>query len=225
MISFAVLTPSRGLVHSRVVEAVMANVGDAVAAGHDFRGWRLTHDLPIPDCDNRCVDEGLRSGAAVLWFVEEDTIPPVGALLTLLERNARGELVVAIDYPVGEAKWSCIPHYRSGIPWCGLGCTLIDRRVFEQLPRPWFRTDKLYNIVGRGSDDPQLVERDDPRPNAEKWGHQDIYFGQQLAARGIPITDIPGMTASQAKVVEMGRRESNVGWHRIEIVSQIERQQ
>jgi hypothetical protein len=56
MSSFVVLTPSRGLVHSRTVAAVVSNVREAIAAGHEWRGWEMTHNLPLPACHERVVE-------------------------------------------------------------------------------------------------------------------------------------------------------------------------
>src|SRR5574337_22065 len=99
MTSFAVITPSRGLIHSRTASAVVANLGEALAAGHDWRGWSITHDLPIPDSHEQAADAALATGADALWFVEEDVVPPSGALLHLL---VRPEDVALVDYQVGE---------------------------------------------------------------------------------------------------------------------------
>jgi hypothetical protein len=222
MASFVVVTPSRGLVHSRTIASVMANL--ATAPGHDFRGWVLSHDLPIPDCDNDITERGLATGADALWYVEEDMVIPPGALAAQLALFEAGHPITAVDYPVGLADTGCIAHHGETIPWCGLGCTLIGRAVFEAVPRPWFRTDKVYYIVGEpGARD--FVEHDDDRPAERKYGQQDIWFFRQTAAAGFVITEVPGMTAAQVKVTAMGEPSSNVGWHTVEVHADIRRQQ
>jgi hypothetical protein len=224
MTSFAVVTPSRGLVHSRSVESVMAAIEVATAAGHEFRGWRLSHDLPIPDCDNDVAERGLATGAETLFWVEEDMVIPERSLLAQLALFEAGHQISAVDYPVGADNWGCIAHNNGDIPWCGLGCTLIGRAVFDAIARPWFRTDKVYAIVGQPGAR-RFVERDDPRPAERKWGQQDIWFFRQAIEAGFTITEVPGMSAGQAKVRELGKPATNVGWHQIELVTEIRKQQ
>lgn len=219
MTSYAVVTPSRGLVHSRTIEAVMGNV--ATVPG--FLGWFLSHDLPIPDCDERVAELGLASGADVLWFIEEDVIPPVGAFASSMRLVEDGYDVAAVDYPVGSAEdaWGCSVSSPDEVLWCGLGATLIARHVFERLPRPWFSTDVQY--VRAGS---ETVWK--PRPSPERpeqrWGRQDIYFAMNLRAAGMRIGLVPGMTASQAKVMTMGQSGTNHGWHTVAIHDRILKQ-
>ena len=220
MTSFAVLTPSRGLVHSRTIAAVEENIR-SVGRCH-YRGWFLSHDLPIPDCDEKVAELGLASGAEMLWFVEEDVIPPRGALVASMALLRRGFDVAAVDYPVGSAEdaWGCSVSDGDEVLWCGLGATLIARHVFERLPRPWFRTDVEY--IKRGG---AVWEA---RPNAaepeRRWGGQDIHFCMALRAAGMKIGLVPGMTASQVKVVTMGQPGTNHGWHTVEIHDRILKQ-
>jgi hypothetical protein len=218
--SFAVLTPSRGLVHSRTIEAVMANVAAASAAGHEFRGWRLTHDLPIPDCDNAVTEAGLATGAEALWFVEEDMVPADDALVASFTAEA---LIAAIDYPVGERpSWACISRDDTGhVYWCGLGATLIRREVFEMIERPWFRTDITY-AIDRHPDGTRTL-REMQRPS--EYGGQDIGFFRRCLDAGIPITPVDGQLAGHARIRAMGRSGTNNGAHTVEIMTKIERQQ
>ena len=233
MTSFAVLTPSRGLVHSRTIEAVQVNVEQAVSAGHDFRGWRLTHSLPIPDCHERVTEMGLETGADALWYLEEDMIPPAGALLASLELLAHTP-IVCVDYPVGFPKgwhdpntgstspgtFNCVPRPRNGaIEWCPLGCTLIARRVFEGLSRPWFDTGKQFITWHFGNVKTIREEIDAPWP----YGGQDIWFGYRAVTAGFTIAVVPDMVAGHAMLKEWGPFQKNDGHHVVEIREQIER--
>lgn len=215
MASFAIATPSRGLVHSRTVAAILANARAASGAGHDNRGWFLTHDLPIPASHERCAAAALDSGADVIWFVEEDNVPPPGALLALL---ALGTPVAALDYPLGDTLVNCITHRSDGEPWLvGLGCTLIARRVFEALERPWFRTDVAYRLTQSGA----LAEL----TRGYDYGGLDVSFSIRAGKAGFDIGEVPPaeLICGHAVLQQRGTPGSNDGAHRIDVHDQIQR--
>jgi len=216
--SVAVVTPSRGLVHSRTIEAVMDNIAEVP----NYLEWVLTHDLPIPDCDERVAELGLATGADFLWFIEEDVIPPAGALASSFRLLDQGFDVAAVDYPVGDPKdgWGCLVRDGAGeILWCGLGATLISRKVFEALPRPWFTTDQTF--VRSGSD---WLPRPNPQAAEHRYGLQDIAFCFALRAAGFRIGQVEGMTAQHAKLEQLGAQGTNHGCHTISIRTEIARQ-
>lgn len=218
MTSFAVVTPSRGLVHSRTIEAVMANVEQAVSAGHDFRGWRLSHALPIPECHEAVAVSGLATGADALVFIEEDMVPPAGAFLALLANPAA---IVAIDYPVGEAPTqSCVGHWGpEGAPiWCGLGCTLVRREVFAGLERPWFLADTQLQLT-RFGDRTVLT----PVPHPYEYGGQDISFCSRATQAGFAIAVVPDVIAGHAHLRTWGQILTNQGFHAVDVRETIER--
>jgi hypothetical protein len=159
----------------------------------------LTHDLPIPDCHERVTELGLATGADALWFVEEDMIPPPGALLASLEMLPEAP-IAAMDYPIGEHHpyENCLPS--DPIYWCGLGCTLISRRVLEALDRPWFRVDGEW-ITG--------------------YGGQDLSFCRRTKKAGFRIVQVPGV-AGHALLRSWGRFMAQDGRHDIEIRDTIE---
>lgn len=216
MASFVVVTPSRGLIHSRTVAAVMANVEQAEAGGHASRGWRLTHDLPIPACHEQVAEAGLATGADALWFVEEDVVPPDGALCALLDSD---QPLAVVDYPVGEhPTQNCAYHAPSGEPlWCGLGCTLIRREVLERLERPWFRTDITYTFRRSGSST-ELI----PTAAVKPYGGQDIAFARAAITAGYHIAEVP-LLAAHARLRELGAPATNDGAHRIDLLTAVER--
>lgn len=215
MVSFAVVTPSRGLIHSRTVAAVLANVDQATGAGHESRGWALTHDLPIPAAHERVAECGLATGADVLWFVEEDIVPPSAALLHLL---ARPEPIAIVDYPVGDAPTqNCAYHFGGQPLWFGLGCTRIDRAVFAALPRPWFRTDRTFTMTHRAAA-MELTEVVAEVP----YGGQDIYFARQAIEAGFAVGET-GLLAGHARLRALGQPGVNAGIHEVDVLETVGR--
>src|SRR5690606_6226388 len=116
-----VCIPSRGILVAEVIDRLLK---EPVA------GWLLTHNLPIPDCFNRLSEDFLQTAGDYAWFVEEDTVPPPNALQSMLELDCD---IATIRYWLKAGSWS-IGGYLNGQPgWVGMGCTLVKRRVFEQL--------------------------------------------------------------------------------------------
>jgi hypothetical protein len=190
----------------------MANM--AAAPNRDFRGWVLTHDLPIPDCHETATERALATGADAVWFVEEDTVPPADTLARSMAALAV-DPIVALDYPVGEdPSWACVARNKAGsIQWCGFGATLIRRDVFEALERPWFRA-LTYAIR-----DGVLIEPGIP----SEYGGQDIYFFRRALVAGFTIAQLPGV-AGHARLRALGPAKTNHGAHRIDVLTEIQRE-
>lgn len=224
--SVIILTPSRGLIHSRTVAAVLAAERYAVYADvADVHGWLITHDLPIPSSHEHLAVRGMARGADFLWFVEEDMVPPVSALAVLLCRQQQtGAGVVFLDYPVGEQPTrSAIlrqPDGSNSILYGGLGCTLIHRSVLEALPRPWFETAHEYRLTrdaatGRYT----LTETDVPAT----YGGLDVAFCRKALAQGFTLAAVESPNrAGHARLRTLGTRQDNHGTHTIDVLTGIE---
>lgn len=225
-----VCTPSRGLVHSRTVAAVGAALAAAEQRGVAQRapgpdgGWILSHDLPLPDAFTQVAALGLATGAAWLWFVEEDMVPPTLALVDLLRYAAADDLAIcALDYPLPTAPVrNCAHHDPDGtVRWVGFGCTLIARAVFEALPAPWFRTDVSFIVERQGAGPTHLRETPVPPP----YGGHDIYFCEAARQAGLRIGEVPPSltVAGHLRLRSLGAAGSNQGAHQIAAVPPVER--
>jgi hypothetical protein len=222
MLSFIIATPTRGIVHSRMAEAVIEEIRLAAAVGHEFRGWIFTHDQPIPDCDEELVERALDIGADVIVFIEDDNIPTAGALIALLALLAEPGIGIAIeDYPVnGRDEHSamimnCASHAPNGnILWCGLGVTAIRSEVFDTIPRPWFGGQVHHQLVRIEN---ELHERTLSGP-PPKWGGQDVWFTYQVVKAGWKIAELP-TKGSHARILALGDKYSNHGLHQIKIMT------
>ena len=200
-----VILPSRGLMFAEVIESLFDNL-----QGYDYRVYPAI-GLRIPDCENVPVEKALADGCSSLWFIEDDTVPPKGALEKLL--NAEGD-IAAIDYGVNG--WGCITRGKidGEIKWCGLGCTLVKRRVFEALEKPYFRDDLQLRL-----NDMTWI----PAPE-NRYGGQDIWFSCKAREKGFKIVQIQG-ECKHLKLDALGTPEENNGAHKISQKPKIEKHQ
>ena len=204
-VKICTLIASRGLVHSRTMDCVVKNLKDIEVYPNDHE-ILLTHDLSIPDAQNWLVEEALETDCTHFWFVEEDNTFPTGILFKMILED---EPVVALDYPVGKKQYSTIMRKDDEIYWCGLGCTLIKREVFQQIGNPWFRTDKTWRITNAKK--MEMVEEDVPN----KYGGHDINFGMECRRLGIPIHSVDGIVGGHLEVIHDSTPGRNKGVHRI----------
>lgn len=205
MTRIAVIQPTRGLIFSQAQSALeqeLRSLKEYRCTYEIYRSW----DLKIPDCVNEKVDEALEDGFDYALFSEEDTVIPKRGLHKML--LADGD-ITAIDY--GVQGWGCITRNKENpkeILWCGLGCTLVKRKVFDSLEKPYFRSDKqlLLNFY------PEEIRWVDAPKDA--YGGQDIWFCMHAREKGFTIKQVEG-ECMHLKLDELGRPEVNHGLHKI----------
>lgn len=216
----AICIATRGLVHSRTIESVYKNIEPNLTPTDEYKFF-FTHDMVIPDAQNKLVVDAMVWGADYLWFVEEDMLIPDGVLQGMLAEN---KPVMAVDYPVGEKRYSTLAIKGGEILWCGLGCTLFARDVFEKTKGKeygkWFETDKTVRITDKDKME-YVIDENVPY----KYGGHDILFGIKLRENGIPIVRLPGVIAGHMRVEDYGKRETNSGVHTIKTMDRIENYQ
>lgn len=130
----------------------------------------------------RAVKEAREKGCKYIWFVDDDTVPPVDAgrhLMYLLEQNGppHGRVMVAGGIyctrscppePIVYMEANAGPHWdwRVGETFkcwgIGTGCMMINLEVFEHIPEPFFLT----------TNEAEFKETDD------------LYFCEKVAAAG-----------------------------------------
>lgn len=203
-----VILPTRGLVFTKVEEAL-----EKERANHEIRIYR-SHDLPIPQGHNNLTEQALKDGCDYLWFIEEDTVPLAGSLEQMLQANGD---IVCVDY--GVSGWGCVTKSTAGeILWCGLGCTLINRRVFEELETPCFRSDKSLRL-----NDWTWQDLPAEYVNSRGYGNLDIWFCWQARSKGFVIKQIDG-ECEHLGLTALGLPGRNNGLHSISPKSKIENQ-
>lgn len=189
-----IVLTTRGLVHTQVEHAI-----ELMRQWHDvtvFRSWNLN----IPDAQNILTEEALKKDCDYILYIEEDTIPPLGGLKDMLDMEAD---VAFIDYAING--WACAARYKDGeVLWCGLGCTLVNRKVFEKLEKPYFRTDKSLSL----NEDTYFEWIDLPN----KYGGQDIWFFSKVREAGFKLVQAPG-ECQHMKIDVLGMAGVNNGRH------------
>ncbi len=225
MPSVAVLTPTRGRIHSRTVESVFTTIRHAENVTMVEDWWKWAHGLPIPDAHEHVTELGMATDADLFLFVEDDNILPAAALTELvrtLDANPKAG-VAAVDYPVGTrgVRWDSIYRENGEVLFSGLGITLIRREVFETLDRPWFDLSRWYgrvcNVCGlvRQTDRQRMMPSLQPcrcpagTPSTldlidmefpKGTGGVDVSFSIRVRKAGFTIEQVPKMVGAQIRI-------------------------
>ena len=219
--SVIVLRPTRGLSFTESDQSIDDALQLAAADGlihHDQRRILRTWTQGIPDAFNYLAGAFIRNeGATHAWIVEEDVVVPGLALHVLLELQAD---VAAINYYLkvgGPGRLSELRDPRFGLYSLSTGCLLIRRRVFDELPAPWFRTDLCAGLNHAGSSSegprPAIV------PNTADYGGHDSYFTLRAIQAGYTVRSARGLLCEHLELERLGRAAANFGCHAIRRVS------
>lgn len=230
----AVATPSRGLVHTRTVESVLTALNVAEAQGVVKRVgaeyWSFTHDLPIPDAHERVTELALKTKPDLLLFVEDDNVVPPDGIVRAVQRMQETKAgIVAIPYAVGAVggtRWNSVYREHGKIRFTGLGLTLIDHRVFDKLPKPWFTLKRRHGTVPDGKGGLKVGLVDKPMP--EGSGGVDVVFCLRVEEAGFKLAAVEDLVGGHLRVKKLGSYSGsgvNNSPHAIEEWDSIERDQ
>lgn len=199
-----VILPSRGLIFSQTADEILQNLKDI------YHKFFFSHGQPIPECFEKPTNRALLDDSIThLWFVEDDMVWPCDTLSKLLKAD---KAVVTADYPVSKEGRGAIFRLDKHIIFCGTGCLLVKREVFDELRAPYFRTDMRWNIKNYGEFLKMTVSKDS---NLDGYGLHDVNFCMNLYHLNIPIHAIPSKLG-QRKLISLGKAGSNDGAHNIE---------
>lgn len=205
----AVILPSRGLVFSQTADELLQNLRSVQKEGWNYKIF-FAHKQPIPDCFEKPTHRALLDEDVThLWFVEDDMILAPGTLTKMLTVN---KAVVTLDYPVNEKGRGSVLKIDGRVVFCGTGCLLVKREVFDELRAPYFRSDMRWNIKNYGDFFKMTVSKDS---NLDGYGLHDVNFCMNLYHLGIPIHLLPGKLG-QRKLRALGKAGSNEGAHKID---------
>ena len=209
MNKIGIILPTRGLVFTKTEEAI-----EELRKGENVKVYR-SHDLIIPDGHNQLARQAFQEGCDSLFFIEEDTVPSTEALEKLLQANS---YIACIDY--GVAGWGCVTKNPKGeILWCGLGCTLVKREVFDKMEYPYFRADMTLRL-----NDWTWQKLPDDYIKTKQYGSLDIWFCCEARRLGFTIVQVSG-ECEHLELVELGKRETNNGLHIIKAKPSITKHQ
>lgn len=211
-VKIGVIFPSRGLVFSKTAQELLDNL-----KGYEYRIF-FSHRKPIPECFNEPVMYALDDSSIThIWIVEDDMIMPKDTLTKLLEVD---KAVVTADYPVTkEGRGSVFKDADNRVLFCGTGCLLIKREVFDELKTPYFRTDSKWNVKNYGD---HIKFFEVHNGTNDGYGLHDITFCFELQQLNIPIHTIR-RKLGQRKLIELGKAGTNNGAHQVEEWKTIEK--
>lgn len=199
-----VILPSRGLMFSQTAEELLNNL--------KFIPHKIyfSHRKPIPTCFEQPTLEALKDPEIThLWFTEDDMVLPPDTLRRLLAYDVA---VVTCDYPVAKNTKGAVFKVGNEVIFGGTGCTLIKREVFDELKKPYFRSDIVWNIKNYGD---FIKLTGSPRKDVA-YGLHDVNFYINLYQKNIPV-HVADFTLAQRKLKSLGKAGSNNGQHKIEV--------
>jgi hypothetical protein len=128
--------------------------------------------------------------------------------------------VVTVDYPTTDYGGGAVVKIDNQVIFGGTGCTLVKREVFDELKKPYFRTDICWNFKNYG-DYFKIIGV--PRNNVnDGYGLHDVNFFMNLYRKEIPVHDA-GFTVGQRKLKALGKAGTNDGAHNIEVWTKIKK--
>jgi hypothetical protein len=205
----ALVIPTRGVIFARTIESSILSP-ELPRDSHVI----IVSGLPIPDAHNKCIERALETDCTHILFIEEDMVIPNGGIPAMIEKAELGFEIVAIDYPLTDSARSTIHYEGEKALWTGFGCTMIARRIFDDvLKKPWLTSDNTVYIESM-SPFKYTVKNESERKD-KVYGHYDIWFGLQMKKAGIPIKVLSGFKCPHLRMKSWERKTVNAGTHEI----------
>jgi hypothetical protein len=193
--------PTRGLIYANTMIGVLQCI--------PRENITVVTNRPMPDCFNSGIRVALGKGADYILIIEEDNGITPEVYNDMLQAVLDGEKIVTVDYTVGKA--SHINKDGNDVLWCGLGCTMISREIFEKIPEPWFEVDKHLNV----QDGNYTIHQVPPEVVGKKYGgHDSHFFYTKVRPLGYTIHVVDGKI-DHYRCKEIEKRELNNGQYSI----------
>lgn len=208
----AVILPSRGLMFSQTADEILQNLK---GVPHRFF---FAHRKPLPDCFEEPVNLALEDPEVThLWLVEDDMILRPTILREMLDESVA---VVTVNYPTTDKGNAAVLSVKGQVIYGGTGCVLVKREVFDELKRPYFRTDIIWIPKNKGDYIKFMGMK--KTEHATDYGLHDVNFYMDLYRLGIPVHTLKN-PVGQRKLIALGKAGSNNGAHVIEEWKKVEK--
>lgn len=209
-----ICVPSRGLIYSKTVESIISGM-QALAKVGIASQYFASHDLPIPDCHNYCVETAFQNPAiSKIFFIEEDMYIFPEAFVALATSDAD---ITTLQYNDKNGSPHGIIHYNEAgeVLWSGLGATIIKRGVFEALGQPYFRTDTIYKVVKKRIENGKAITEHQATDikGSYAYGGLDVDFYTRARHQGFKIAVLDNYKAHHFDLVQLGDKQTNNGCH------------
>lgn len=214
-ITVGIILPSRGLLFSQTADEILVNVKEFKQFGGKCKFF-FSHRQPLPECFEKPTNRALLDEEVThLWFVEEDMVLPPTILTEMVREDVNA---ITCDYPVTkDGRGSVFCDQGGQVVFCGTGCLLVKREVFDSLKSPYF-TDKIrWNMLNYGDAVKMIASKN---PKGEGYGLHDITFCIKLWKTGVLIKVLP-VKLGQRKLLGLGKAGTNDGANRIEVWKKI----
>lgn len=208
MIKIALVSPSRGMVFSKMMESVLQNL-----RGYDYEVF-MQHGISIPNCYNFALEAVVKSDCTHIWFVEEDHVFPNDTLKRMLEMN---EPVVSTAYADRRSEVNLVQYQPNGeVIYTGMGCMLLQREVLNHLATPPFQTvffELKKNFITKWI---TIIPHENMK--SPGYGGQDVFLCASLLKAGYKINLLPNSKVGHMMLMEKGEDGTNNGKHIIKTV-------
>tara|TARA_Y100000310_G_scaffold339451_1_gene432118 strand:- start:3860 stop:4693 length:834 start_codon:yes stop_codon:yes gene_type:complete len=171
-----VLIPSRGLLISKMMESLLRELNNCSY----IRKWEIvcSHDMTVDKARQYLAEEFVeREWADYSFWVDDDQVLSEGLLTRLFEAEADyASCHVVNRSPKNLMPNASMSNRQKSIFWfppdnmrkdfetndltfISLAVSLIKRRVFEEIPKPWFKSELDENLPARYWEDGYFSEK------------------------------------------------------------------
>ena len=212
----AVCLPSRGLVHSKTMQCVTEGTQALNKLGVATDVF-YSHDLPIPQGHNSCVEQALQKYPTLdkIFFVEEDMYFFPEAFVAL----ATSELpMVTLNYNDKNGRPHGIIEFddEGEVVWSGLGATAIKREILEKIDKPYFEIKRRWKNIREWKGNKMVKTYEPLQFESEyQYGGLDVDFCMRVRRLGFKITCLKEYKAHHFHLIKLGEPHINNGVHEI----------